>query len=68
MSLKDLKIKEFYSTDIDSEREKLLQQFIVPCLRKSVKYDRISAFYSSYILIYQFLGLKELVKIMEKFG
>ncbi len=60
--LQFLDIKVHYSTDSDKGlKSDLIEDFFIPCLKNSVKYDRISAFYSSYVLIYLFKGIKEFV-------
>ena len=65
--LQTLDIKVYYSTDSYSDRKRgLIEDFFIPCLKNSVKYDRISAFYSSYTLIYLFQGIKKFVANIGK--
>ncbi|MHA1284559.1 MAG: DEAD/DEAH box helicase family protein [Promethearchaeota archaeon] len=61
--LQSLNIKPYYSTDDCSNNPLcLIQDFFIPCLKNSTRYDRISAFYSSYTLAYLFQGIKEFIK------
>ncbi|GAG84016.1 unnamed protein product, partial [marine sediment metagenome] len=57
-SLKEVKnLKAVYSTEEDN----LLNDFFVPCLSNSVRYDRISGFFSSILYPMIFRGIKNLV-------
>lgn len=57
-SLKDLKLKRNYDPSIDGSD--VINEFYIPCLSVSVKYDRCSAYFSSAVL-------KQFSKGLEKF-
>ncbi len=60
--LQSLDIKVHYSTDSHNDVKRILiEDFFIPCLKNSVKYDRVSAFYSSYVLVYLFQGVKDFI-------
>jgi superfamily II DNA or RNA helicase len=56
--LKDLQIKPVYRSDVDH----ILQDFYVPALRESVKYDRAVGFFSAGMLSYAAQGLSAFVE------
>jgi len=56
--LKSIKnFKAVYSTEEDN----LLNDFFIPCLSNSIKYDRISGFFSSILYPMIFRGIKDLI-------
>lgn len=56
--LKSIKnFKAVYSTEEDD----LLNDFFIPCLSSSIKYDRISGFFSSILYPMIFRGIKDLI-------
>jgi len=58
-----LNIKARYSSDSYGDHERgIIEEFFIPCLKNSEKYDSVSAFYSSYVLVYLFQGIKEFIK------
>lgn len=54
-SIKNL--KAVYSTEVDN----LIEDFFIPCLSNSIRYDRISGYFSSILYPMIFRGIKELV-------
>jgi hypothetical protein len=58
MSLKDLKIKSVYRT----EEDHILEDFYIPTLGESVKYDRAVGFFSAGMLSYAAQGLSAFIK------
>lgn len=59
-SLKDLNLKKGYDPSIDGSD--VINDFYIPCLSCSVKYDRCSAFFSSAVLKQFSKGLSEFYK------
>ena len=58
MSFEDIKIKSTYRTNIDN----ILEDFLIPALKQSVKYKRAVGFFSSTVLIKLSHGISGLVK------
>lgn len=58
MSLKDLYLKEEYSSDIDN----ILFDFYVPALSKAISYDRIAGEFTSYSLAIASKGIMGLIR------
>lgn len=56
-SLKDVEIEIQY--DPAKDKEDVIQKFYIPCLKASVKYDRITAYFNSMILTKFSEGLSE---------
>lgn len=57
MGLKNIKIKPVYYSDEDN----LLEEFYIPVLSKSVKYDRIAGYFSSNSLAIAAKGISEFI-------
>lgn len=57
MSLRDLKLKKFYDSDVDD----ILNDFYVPVLSKSVCYRRLAGFFSSTSLAIAARGISKLI-------
>lgn len=58
MGLRDLPIKQFYDSDVDD----ILNQFYIPALSKSFKYQRIAGFFSSRILALAARGIVQFIR------
>ncbi len=59
MSLKDLDLRNQYRSD----RHKLLEDFYVPCLERSLTYDRAVGFFSSTSLTVAAKGVSALIRV-----
>ncbi len=58
MALKDIELKPVYYSDEDN----LLEEFYLPVLSKSIKYDRIAGYFSSNALAIAARGIADFVK------
>ena len=59
MSFRDLNLKHKYNF---SKGDKVLEDFYIPCLKKSVRYDRATGYFSSASLIAAAAGMAQFVK------
>ena len=64
MSLKNLNLKPIYSSAM---KDDILNSFFIPCLEQSVKYDRVSGFFSPKFLSAAAEGIAPLIKNKGKY-